>query len=202
MCLIGLDSFSPQLGRSFANRSRVSPDQYPVGCGCKDTAIKATDASSGGVILTVMSIVESKTVETMFRILELRGGAFPERAYDERAAGHLPEIFNRLIVTDGWEVDMDTAQVMMGERARLLHHIPEGNGRLGLADLLSAYKDEHAREVARLIEHAIETTAPFFYAAVLAEAPCDTIVGVGEPIGNKISGVFLAARYPSFSNAG
>lgn len=156
----------------------------------------------GGLILTVMSIVESKTVETMFRIMEMRGGAFPERAYDERAAGQLPEIFHRLIVTDSWEIDMDTAQVTMGERARLLHHIPEGNGRLGLADLLSAYMEDHAREVARLVEHAIETTAPFFYAAVLNNEPYDTIVGVGEPMGGKINGIFLAARYPTISHAG
>ena len=138
----------------------------------------------------------------MFRIMELRGGAFPERAYDERAATHLPEIFDRLIVTDTWEIDMDTAQVAMGDRGRMLHHIPDGPDRLGLADLLSAYRDDHAREVARLIEHAIETTAPFFYAAVLKSEPYDTIVGVGEPLGGKIGGVFLAARYPTVSHAG
>ena len=68
--------------------------------------------------------------------------------------------------------------------------------------VMSAGANDHRRRRLPGTEHAIETTAPFFYAAVLAEAPCDTIVGVGEPIGNKISGVFLAARYPSFSNAG
>ncbi len=131
--------------------------------------------------------------------MEMREGAYPERAYKGQQPAYMPQAFNRLIVTDLWEIDMDTAQVTMGEQGRMLHHLPPGEGSIGLAEYLGAYSKAHAREVMRLLDHAIENTLPFFYAAVLKSPPRDTIVGMGEPSGNKIAGMFLAPRYPTIS---
>lgn len=133
--------------------------------------------------------------------MDMRGGVLPERAYSDQPQSQLLENFDRLLAVDVWKIDMATAQVMMGDRARLLHHLPANDRPVGLGEYLSTYEVADARRVAKLIDQAIDRASPFFYVAALNSKPRDMILGIGEPQGDRISGIFLAPRYPMVAHS-
>lgn len=131
----------------------------------------------------------------MFRVQEKGGGALYKDVFKPEIPANLPEAFDRFVIADVWEIDMDRALVSMGDRAKLIHGLPLTEIEFGLATFLSAYRSEQATRIAELLDHAITAGAPFSYVAELVDRRKGPVMGIGEIAGNKLKGAFFAVCF-------
>lgn len=138
----------------------------------------------------------------MFRVQETGGGALYNEFFKSDMPANLPASFDRFVIADVWDIDMETALVSMGDRAKLIHGLPLLETALGLGTFISTYRGEHSARIAELIEYSIGSGTPFCYVAELADPRKGPVMGIGGIAGNKLAGVFLALRFPTRNHIG